>query len=50
LLVKDKLGAMMLGIGDRASDINMIRISDAGIGISGQEGMQAVIASDFAMG
>lgn len=28
----------------------MIQMADVGIGISGQEGRQAVMASDFAMG
>lgn len=35
--------------GDGANDVNMIQTADIGIGISGQEGMQAVMASDFAM-
>ena len=49
-LVKTKLNAMTLGIGDGANDVSMIQMSDVGVGISGREGMQAVIASDFAMG
>jgi len=28
----------------------MIQMADVGVGISGQEGRQAVMASDFAMG
>ncbi len=35
--------------GDGANDVSMIQAADVGIGISGQEGMQAVMASDFAM-
>ncbi|KAG8142419.1 hypothetical protein E2320_006332 [Naja naja] len=35
--------------GDGANDVSMIQVADIGIGISGQEGMQAVLASDFAI-
>lgn len=35
--------------GDGANDVSMIQMADVGIGISGQEGMQAVMASDFAI-
>jgi phospholipid-translocating ATPase len=35
--------------GDGANDVSMIQTADVGIGISGQEGMQAVMASDFAL-
>lgn len=38
-----------LAIGDGANDVSMIQTADIGIGISGQEGMQAVMASDFAL-
>ncbi|KAL4631215.1 putative phospholipid-transporting ATPase VB isoform X2 [Arapaima gigas] len=48
-LVRDKLKVMTLAIGDGANDVNMIQTADIGIGISGQEGMQAVMASDFAI-
>ncbi|KAK9392143.1 putative phospholipid-transporting ATPase VD [Crotalus adamanteus] len=37
------------GPGDGANDVSMIQVADIGIGISGQEGMQAVLASDFAI-
>ncbi|XP_064422995.1 phospholipid-transporting ATPase VB [Latimeria chalumnae] len=47
--VRDKLKVMTLSIGDGANDVSMIQASDVGIGISGQEGMQAVMASDFAI-
>jgi phospholipid-transporting ATPase len=33
-----------------ANDVSMIQMADVGIGISGQEGRQAVMASDFSMG
>ncbi|KAG8508803.1 putative phospholipid-transporting ATPase VB [Galemys pyrenaicus] len=48
-LVRDKLGVLTLAIGDGANDVSMIQAADIGIGISGQEGMQAVMSSDFAI-
>uniref|UniRef100_A0A8I3VZB3 Phospholipid-transporting ATPase n=1 Tax=Callithrix jacchus TaxID=9483 RepID=A0A8I3VZB3_CALJA len=48
-LVRSKLQAMTLAIGDGANDVSMIQVADVGVGISGQEGMQAVMASDFAV-
>ncbi|XP_076993696.1 phospholipid-transporting ATPase VB isoform X2 [Tamandua tetradactyla] len=48
-LARDKLGVMTLSIGDGANDVSMIQAADIGIGISGQEGMQAVMSSDFAI-
>ncbi|XP_051929172.1 phospholipid-transporting ATPase VB isoform X2 [Hippocampus zosterae] len=48
-LIREKLRVMTLAIGDGANDVNMIQAADIGIGISGQEGMQAVMASDFAI-
>ncbi|KAM8765454.1 phospholipid-transporting ATPase VB isoform 1-T1 [Rhynchonycteris naso] len=48
-LVRDKLGVMTLSIGDGANDVSMIQAADVGVGISGQEGMQAVMSSDFAI-
>ena len=36
--------------GDGANDVSMIQMAHVGFGISGQEGMQAVMASDFAFG
>ena len=35
--------------GDGANDVSMIQTADIGVGISGQEGMQAVMAADFAI-
>ncbi|CAH8510814.1 unnamed protein product [Heterobilharzia americana] len=47
-LVKDELNVQTLAVGDGANDVNMIRVANVGIGITGgQEGMQAVMASDF---
>ncbi|GCC31931.1 phospholipid-transporting ATPase VD isoform X2 [Chiloscyllium punctatum] len=48
-LVRTKLKVMTLAIGDGANDVSMIQVADVGIGISGQEGMQAVMSSDFAI-
>ncbi|OAY76209.1 Phospholipid-transporting ATPase 1 [Ananas comosus] len=49
-LVKHRTDDMTLAIGDGANDVSMIQMADVGIGISGQEGRQAVMASDFSMG
>ncbi len=38
-----------LAIGDGANDVPMIQAAHVGIGISGREGMQAVLASDYAI-
>ncbi|KAJ7068197.1 phospholipid-translocating ATPase [Mycena amicta] len=48
-LVKDGLGAMTLAIGDGANDVSMIQAADVGIGISGEEGLQAANSSDYAI-
>lgn len=49
-LVKKGTGKVTLGIGDGANDVGMIQEADIGVGISGVEGQQAVMASDFAIG
>ncbi|KAJ6531132.1 hypothetical protein B0H19DRAFT_1190540 [Mycena capillaripes] len=49
-LVKDGIGAMTLAIGDGANDVSMIQAADVGVGISGEEGLQAVNSSDYAIG
>jgi len=41
---------IVLAIGDGANDVNMINEADVGIGIYGQEGLNAVHASDFGIG
>uniref|UniRef100_A0A0D9XJM8 Phospholipid-transporting ATPase n=1 Tax=Leersia perrieri TaxID=77586 RepID=A0A0D9XJM8_9ORYZ len=48
-LVKKGARKITLSIGDGANDVSMIQAAHVGIGISGQEGMQAVMASDFAI-
>lgn len=49
-LVRNGLGSLCLAIGDGANDVSMIQSADVGIGISGKEGMQAVMASDYSFG
>ncbi|XP_041094490.1 phospholipid-transporting ATPase ID-like [Polyodon spathula] len=46
-LVKKYKNAITLAIGDGANDVSMIKAAHIGVGISGQEGMQAVLSSDF---
>lgn len=48
-VVKEELKMRTLAIGDGANDVSMIQTADVGIGISGQEGMQAVMSADFAL-
>lgn len=42
-------GIQTLAIGDGANDVNMIQEADIGIGIIGEEGKQAISASDVAI-
>uniref|UniRef100_A0A060SZE9 Phospholipid-transporting ATPase n=1 Tax=Blastobotrys adeninivorans TaxID=409370 RepID=A0A060SZE9_BLAAD len=49
-LVKSTLGVMTLSIGDGANDVAMIQEADVGVGIAGEEGRQAVMSSDYAIG
>ncbi|KAL2967840.1 hypothetical protein AAZX31_16G196200 [Glycine max] len=49
-LIKSRTDDLTLAIGDGANDVSMIQMADVGVGICGQEGRQAVMASDFAMG
>ncbi|KAI7738144.1 hypothetical protein M8C21_005040 [Ambrosia artemisiifolia] len=48
-LVKDGTGKTTLAIGDGANDVGMLQEADIGVGISGVEGMQAVMSSDIAI-
>ena len=48
-LIKKYKEAVCLAIGDGANDVSMIKAADIGVGISGQEGMQAVLASDYSI-
>ncbi|KAK0417641.1 hypothetical protein QR680_013121 [Steinernema hermaphroditum] len=47
--VKKRLKGKTLAIGDGANDVPMIQTADVGVGITGLEGMQAAMASDFAV-
>ncbi|KAJ3323832.1 hypothetical protein HDV06_001202 [Boothiomyces sp. JEL0866] len=50
-LVKSNVaGAVTLAIGDGANDVSMIQSANVGVGISGQEGLQAARSADFAIG
>jgi magnesium-transporting ATPase (P-type) len=50
-MVKENLkGAITLAIGDGANDVSMIQAAHIGVGISGQEGLQAARAADYAIG
>jgi phospholipid-translocating ATPase len=48
-LIKDNLHVLTLAIGDGANDVSMIQAADVGVGISGEEGLQAVNSSDYAI-
>ncbi|XP_045833289.1 putative phospholipid-transporting ATPase 9 isoform X2 [Trifolium pratense] len=48
-LVKSGTGKTTLAIGDGANDVGMLQEADIGVGISGVEGMQAVMSSDIAI-
>jgi len=49
-LVRENLNAMSLAIGDGANDVSMLQMAEIGVGIAGEEGVQAVMASDFVLG
>jgi phospholipid-translocating ATPase len=48
-LVKDGVDTVTLAIGDGANDVSMIQAADVGVGISGEEGLQAVNSSDYSI-
>lgn len=48
-MVRKGAQRITLSIGDGANDVSMIQAAHVGVGISGQEGMQAVMSSDFAI-
>lgn len=41
--------SITLAIGDGANDVSMIQAAHVGVGISGKEGTQATLASDYAI-
>ncbi|XP_023570818.1 phospholipid-transporting ATPase IB [Octodon degus] len=48
-MVKKNVRAITLAIGDGANDVGMIQRAHVGVGISGNEGMQATNNSDYAI-
>lgn len=48
-LVKEGHNKVTLAIGDGANDVSMIQQAHIGVGISGQEGMQAVMSADYSI-
>ncbi|RKF60373.1 Phospholipid-transporting ATPase DNF1 [Erysiphe neolycopersici] len=49
-MVKQGLDVMTLSVGDGANDVAMIQEADVGVGIAGEEGRQAVMSADYAIG
>jgi len=47
--VKTSCRAITLAIGDGANDVSMIQAAHVGIGISGNEGLQAANSSDYSI-
>jgi magnesium-transporting ATPase (P-type) len=48
-LIRKNLNKICLAIGDGGNDVSMIKEGNIGIGIYGEEGMNAVQASDYAI-
>ncbi|KAI9218647.1 hypothetical protein BC828DRAFT_388015 [Blastocladiella britannica] len=49
-LVRQALSVVTLAIGDGANDVSMIQEANIGVGIAGEEGAQAAMSADFAIG
>lgn len=49
-MVKTGLDVITLSVGDGANDVAMIQEANVGVGIAGEEGRQAVMSSDYAIG
>ncbi|KAI1005561.1 Phospholipid-transporting ATPase [Podosphaera aphanis] len=49
-LVKQSLDVMTLSVGDGANDVAMLQEANVGVGIAGEEGRQAVMSADYAIG
>ncbi|KAF9425248.1 hypothetical protein BGZ94_007698 [Podila epigama] len=48
-LIRRGKKTICLAIGDGANDVSMIQAANIGVGIAGQEGMQAAMASDYSI-
>ncbi|KAG5460126.1 MAG: hypothetical protein BJ554DRAFT_7865, partial [Olpidium bornovanus] len=48
-LVRHGTGTLCLAVGDGANDVSMIQAANVGVGISGEEGVQAAMAADYAI-
>lgn len=48
-LVRRSHDVVTLAVGDGANDVSMIQVANVGVGISGQEGVQAAMAADYAI-
>lgn len=48
-LVKVNSNQLTMAVGDGANDVSMLQMADVGVGVAGAEGMQAVMASDYAI-
>lgn len=48
-MVREGKGTVTLAVGDGANDVSMIQAANIGVGIAGQEGVQASMASDYAI-
>ncbi|KAH8548896.1 hypothetical protein BGW37DRAFT_559478 [Umbelopsis sp. PMI_123] len=49
-LVRRGQGSVTLAVGDGANDVSMIQAANIGVGIAGQEGAQASMSADYAIG
>lgn len=48
-MVKKQVKVITLAIGDGANDVSMIQMAHVGVGISGNEGLQAANSSDYSI-
>lgn len=48
-MVKKQVKVITLAIGDGANDVGMIQSAHVGVGISGNEGLQAANSSDYSI-